>query len=244
MMRRLPLCLALVALLLAPVGAAAKKGLYFGFNLGGGLVNGDSPVPFDQDVISKLDPDYNALCNGQPCTDIATLLSTDVGSGFAVNFRIGYNILGFVAIEAIMGGSGAGLGDSGTVEGQVGVYGLVRLFPAQLFAEVADRWWDPYIFVGAGVHFIGYNPDAHPQAGAMQNDGRAWWPGVAVKYGLGCDFYIVPFFSLGIDLAFINAFHDEFHIDDERGITATPTSTATAFIFQPTAKITFHFLTD
>ena len=235
-MKRSLMVLPLIALLSYPLTAEAKKGFYFGFNLGGAMISGESPVPFEAGQIAK-DPDY------RPNTDVAALMSTDVGSGFTAQFRMGYNILGFVAIETLFGGSGNGLGDGDTIEGQAGIYGLIRIFPAQLFKEVEDRWWDPYLFVGGGVHFIGYNPDAHAPD-PMQNDGRAWWPGSAIYYGLGCDFYVAPFFSLGVDLAFNNAYHDTFNIDNDDDISATPIDTATQFAFMPTVKLTFHFGTD
>ncbi len=227
---------ALVALGVAGV-AEAKKGLYLGFNLGGAVVSGNKNIAFPATSVGK-DPDYSS---GQ--ADLNILFSTDVGGGFATNFRLGYNVMGIVAIELNVGGSGNNLGDSDKIEGQGGIGGLLRIFPAQIFPEVADRWWDPYIFFGAGVHFLGYNPQARG-AQPMQNDGRAWWPGYTINYGLGCDFYLAPFFSLGIDLAFANASQDDFHIDNTNDITISPVDTATAFIFAPTAKLTFHFLTD
>lgn len=230
-------------LVLFATEAQAKKGFYFGFNLGGALVSGDTAIPMQN---PQKDPDYKTLNNGVSATDVSVLFSTDEGSGFATGFRMGYNILGFVGIELLVAASGNELGDGNKISGQGGIFGVVRLFPAQLFDEVKDRWWDPYIFVGGGAHFIGYNPDAHPTADnpKMQNDGRAWWPGTAVTYGLGCDFYLVDFFSLGVDLAFYNVFHDDFHIDDDDDITDSPIETAGAFIFAPTAKLTFHFGTE
>ncbi len=230
------LAVTLMILLTGALSAHAKKGFYFGFNLGGAIVSGEKNIAFAESV--KLqDPD-------QPFSDQNVLFSTDVGGGFATNFRLGYNILGVVAIEANFGGSGNGLGDSDNIEGQASVGGLVRIFPAQFFPEVADRWWDPYIFLGGAGHFIGYNPQARPEGQSMQNDGRAWWPGVSINYGLGADFYVSPFFSLGIDLAFANVRHNTFHIDDKKDITISPIDPATAFIFTPTAKLTFHFLTN
>ncbi len=221
----------LAALLLLPFTAEAKSGLYLGFNIGGGIVSGDAPIGFPQSELNK-DPDFVNGGNSQ------ILFSTDEGGGFSAGFRLGYNILGFAAVEASFSGSGNNLGDSNKIEGQGGIAGLVRFFPGQLIEP--DRWWDPYVFFGAGVHFIGYSPLARGDL-PMQNDGRAWWPGYTINYGLGCDFYLVPFFSVGVDLAFANAFHDTFHIDDKQGIEATPTETASAFIFNPTMKLTFHF---
>jgi hypothetical protein len=225
--------LLLVCALLAAPAAEGKSGLYLGFHLGGAIVSGDAPITFPQSEINK-DLDFGKGGNTQ------VLFSTDVGGGFATGFHIGYNILGFVAIEANFNASGNGLGAGDSIEGQGGVAGLLRFFPAQLFAE-PDRWWDPYVTLGGGVHFMGYNPEAHADGSPMIIDGRAWWPGFTFNWGLGSDFYVVPFFSVGIDLMFVHAYHDEFHIDNAENVVAIPTETATAFIFVPTVKLDFHF---
>ena len=243
------------ALALLPAAAQAKKGLYFGFDLGYASVSGETGIKMSS---PGKDPDGGIVGCLNPTTgkdlgcrsDLSILNSTQEGEGFAVDFIFGYNILGFVAIEAQFSASGNQLTDYDHIEGQGGIYGLIRLFPAQLFEEVADRWWDPYVYVGGGGHYMGYYPEAHEapdgsSAGKMQNEGRSWWPGAAVKYGFGCDFYPVQFISLGLDFGFTNIWHDEFHIDDDPEITDSPAGdSASAFAFTSTAKITFHFLTE
>ena len=85
----------------------------------------------------------------------------------------------------------------------------------------------------------------HESKVSLINDGRAWFPSAAVKYGLGVDFYIVRFFSMGIDLAFVNGFHDTFRIDNEEDVSTSPVGgSAGSFSFAPTAKLTFHFGTE
>ncbi len=221
--------------------AHAKKGLYLGLGFGGAVVDGDTAIPLQNPA---LDPDYgNGLSFNGARVDLNELVRTKVGGGFAADIRLGYNILGMVAIEVDIAASGNNLGDGNQIEGQFGVFGLLKLFPAQFFDEVRDRWWDPYVFVGGGVYALLYNPDAHKPI-PMQNDGRAWWPAGALKYGFGCDFYLKPFVSLGIDLAFTHGFLDEFVIDRDDSITTTPIGDAQNFVFTPTAKITFHFFTE
>ena len=223
-----------LALALAPSQAEAKKGFYFGLGLGYGSVSGDTGIGIEnafRDVDSMV---ANA--------DLDELFRSDAGSGFAMNFRLGYNILGVVALEAEFGGSGNNITDGKKIEGQAGIFMLVKVFPAQFFKGLEDRFWDPYIYAGGGIYFMGYNPDAHPPF-AMANDGRVWWPSTAVKYGLGCDFYVSPFLSLGVDLAFINGFHSEYHYDEDQDPLKAK-DTASSFVFQPTVKATFHFLTQ
>jgi len=224
----LALCVAL-----APAVADAKKGLYFGLGLGYGSVSGDTGIG-----LKNAGNDIDSLV---PNADLDELFRSDAGSGFAMNFRIGYNILGVVAIEGDFGGSGNNITDGKKIEGQAGMFLLVKLFPFQFFEKFEDRFWDPYIYAGGGVYFMGYNPDAHPPV-EMANDGRVWWPSTAVKYGLGCDFYVSPFLSLGVDLAFINGFHSSYHFDEDEDPLDAKDS-ASSFVFQPTVKATFHFLT-
>lgn len=233
--------LALVGLLLTPAAASAKEGFFFGFGFGGAVVSGENGVALTSPT---TDPDYN-LVNASPSVTVNTgaLFSTAEGEGFAATFRIGYNILGFVSIEVELGGSGNNLDNGDKIEGQLGVFGILRFFPAQLFDEVKDRWWDPYISFGAGGYTIMYNPqseEVHPGV-PMRTDGRAWGPGGAIKYGLGCDFYVAPFVSLGVDLAFINGFHTDFRIDYGDDVRTETVETAGSFVFQPTARLTFHF---
>jgi hypothetical protein len=77
----------------------------------------------------------------------------------------------------------------------------------------------------------------------MINKARAWWPSAAVKYGFGCDFYPVPFLSLGLDFAFTNGFHEKYVIDFDDDITtkAVDSSQSRSFAFQVSASILFHF---
>ena len=242
---RTTLAILTLALAIAPA-AQAKKGFYFGFNLGYATVSGDTAITMQN---PELDPDSGFDKNiGGLQTDLRKLFTTEVGEGFNAEFRMGYNILGFVAIEANIQAHGNNLSDSNKLAGVGFIGSLVRFFPAQIFREVDDRWWDPYIFIGGGVYFMGFNPDAHPEDTrfpSMINDGRAWFPSAAVKYGLGVDFYIVRFFSMGIDLAFVNGFHDTFRIDNEEDVSTSPVGgSAGSFSFAPTAKLTFHFGTE
>lgn len=228
--------------------AQAKSGFYFGLGVGGALISGDSGIPLKN---PDRDPDYDlqnpgpgihTTCKPGKCpnTDLRKLTTTDVGSGVAFDFRLGFNILGFLALEFDASVSGNNLGDSDKIEGQGGLFGLIKIFPAQPFKEVADRWWDPYVMLGAGAHFIAYQPDAHPPE-TMNTDGRGFYPGFAMKYGLGCDFHTTPFLSLGVDLAFMNTFHSTYIIDNDKGTTSETRDTAGSFVFQPTVKVTFHF---
>ncbi len=247
---RLLSSLALVAAL-APSVAEAKKGLYFGFNLGGALVSGQTASSGLNIKDPGLDPDYRITCVGGgacPSTNLNDLLSVDRGTGFGASFNFGYNILGFVGIEMDIWGSGGKLSDYSKIEGQGGIGANVRFFPAQLFVNTSEtaknRWWDPYVFVGAGVYVLGYNPDSH-QPVKMVSEGRVWFPAAYVKYGLGCDFYVVRFLSLGVDFAFAHGFMDTYRIDNKKDIRSSPVDgPAKNFSFLPSFKLTFHFLGD
>jgi hypothetical protein len=218
-------------IVLTPSNAEAKRGFYLGLGLGYASVSGDTGIELQN--IAK-DPDSYG-----PDADLNELVRSDAGSGFAFNIRMGYNILGVVAIEGDFGASGNNISNGDEVEGQAGAFFSVKLFPFQFFEQFDDRFWDPYLFGGGGVYFMGYHPDAHPPY-EMANDGRAWWPSSAAKYGIGCDFYVGPFMSLGIDLAFIHGFHSTFNIDYDDNITSDAKKSGASFAFQPTIKFNVH----
>ena len=232
MSARIVFVIALLVATLASTTAYAGGGFYVGFGVGGGLVSGDTAIELKK---PGLDPDYAS-------SDLRKLVSTEEGEGVQFDFKIGYNILGITAIECDVSAGGSNMADWGKIEGQGGIFGLIKLFPAQFFPEVADRKWDAYIYAGAGVYFMAYQPQARPN-GTMITDGRGWYPSVAIKWGIGGEYYVTPFLSFGGDLGFTHGYHSTFIIDDDKGIETEAKETATSFAFQPTVTMTFHFST-
>ena len=229
MARRIGL-LSFASTLLLATTAAAGNGLYFGFNLGYANTDGNRGI-----LLKSPDADPDSIKNNN--ASHTEIVRTDAGSGFAGDFRLGYNIFGLVAIELDMGGSFENLTDADHFGTNFGVFGLVRFYPAELIKAVSDRFWDPYIFIGGGVHAVVYKPDVED----LQNKARAWFPSGAIKYGLGCDFYPVPFLSLGIDLGFTNGFHDTYVVDYDKPTKTEADSEAHSFAFQASLSILFHF---
>jgi hypothetical protein len=208
--------------------AQARDGFYMGFGFGGGMVSGDTAIELKN---PERDPDRVG-------SDKRKLWSTEEGGGFQFDFRLGYNILGVTAIECNVSAGGNNLSDWDKIEGQGGVFGLVKLYPAQFFPEMADRKWDAYIYAGAGLYFMAYQPDAKPN---MDTDARGWYPSLGIKWGLGGEYYVVPMLSFGLDLGFTHGFHSTFIINDDKGIETEAKDGATSFAFQPTVTMTVHF---
>jgi hypothetical protein len=235
MRARIVFVISLLVATLASATAYAGGGFYVGFGVGGGLVSGDTAIALKD---PGADPDYNDGIG----TDLRTLFSTEEGEGVQFDFRLGYNILGITAIECNVSAGGNNMGDWGKIEGQGGIFGLVKLFPAQFFPEVADRKWDAYIYGGAGVYFMAYQPQARPGK-EMDTEGRGWYPSVAIKWGIGGEYYVTPFLSFGGDLGFTHGYHSTFVINNDDDKTTEAKETATSFAFQLTVTMTFHFST-
>src|SRR5688572_29223084 len=83
-------------MVLVPATAEARPGLYVGLGLGGTDVDG-SPVP------------YNHI-PGLIAVPGAPVLTTDTTDGFSGVFRLGFNILGYAALEAIVAGNANNIG--------------------------------------------------------------------------------------------------------------------------------------
>ena len=98
-MRRMNITAAWTALavcsLLCAHTAEAKKGFYFGLGFGGAVVNGETAIPLQNPT---LDPDYGDGLNYSTArVDLNVLVRTEVGSGFAADFRLGYNMVFYQA---------------------------------------------------------------------------------------------------------------------------------------------------
>lgn len=214
-----------IALLASP--ALARGGLYFGIDLGGAKVNGESNIALDAPNVS--------IPAGH-----AAQTWTDFGSGLATGIRFGYNVMGYGGVEFNLLAHGNWKSAGGTWEGLGHVGVLARLSPIQFMTlaknpklqALKDRTWDVTLFAGFAPYVVGgYHLNADVGRG---------WEGMSVQWGLGAEYYVIPTVSLGADLRFLHTSFDTF-LQDWSPREAFPLDTnEKALVIAPMATITFH----
>ncbi len=247
---------ALLTASLAPAPAAAQSmrdGLYLSFGLGGAVVSGEQGTLFDVPAPCGYSPEVFLWSKGTTnCKPIpsnipgytveearAELVRTDFGSGLSFQLRIGYNILGYASLEASVLGHGDLDGDAGA--GHVG--GAVRIHPAQFWIPFQERPWDVDVSFGYGYSIGGYHPAPEVQrfiVGTDDEDDGKGWDGTNLSTGVAFNYMVAQRVSLGVDFKFMFPDWKEWFANWDKGYTGTPVESPDAFIFLPTAQVTFH----
>lgn len=215
---------------LAPRVQASEGGMIFGISLGGALVSGDQGV--------KLEPAGSWIESHTTDDQFKDWVRTDAGSGFAFDLKLGYNILGYAAIETYINGHINMDSGGGKFEGAAYWGFLGRYFPFQHFEQLRTTKFDPNVYFGGG--FINYN-GYHRGDYDPQHKTRGW-NGTHLLFGAALDYYIHKSVSVGVDLRFILPTWNSFMEDWDNDINYEPASPASSFVFEPMANITFHFL--
>jgi hypothetical protein len=228
MTRSITSFLFLLLLVTAPVDCFARGGLYFGLDLGGAKVSGDSNIALD-------------LKSGMPWSGgLARQTWTDFGSGMATGIRLGYNFKGYGGLEfnLLAHGNWKSAGGSWEGIGHVGV--LARISPIQFLTlaknpklkALKDRDWDVKVFGGFAPYVVsGYHLNA--------DTGRGW-EGYSVQWGFGGEYYVVPTVSFGLDLRFLHSSFDTY-LQDWSPKEAFPLkSNEKALVIAPMFTMTFH----
>jgi len=207
--------------------AYARGGLTFGIDLGGAVVWGDTDF-------SHLNKSSAVKWLGDKGKELQ--VRTDYGDGFATTLRLGYNVMGYGALEFGVTAHGAredlGWGGIGHVAG------VLKLYPIQFIAlskklkpKLKDRRLDGSLYVGCGFYVLGgyhYN----------ENDGRGW-KGKHFQWGATFDFRLIESVSIGLDLKFIHVFWDDFVWDWSPDVLYDA-GDSTTNVFAPMLTFTFH----
>ncbi len=234
--RFLTLALALTAL--APVARANDGGMIFGISLGGALVSGDTGVMLDENTGNVYTNAWAKELNGMRAEYHKDWVRTDAGSGFAFDLKLGYNVLGYGSVETYINGHLNMDSGGGKFEGAAYWGFLGRYFPFQHFANLKSTAFDPNIYFGGGlINYQGYHRGDYDPTHKTRG-----WSGTHILFGAALDYYLNKSVSVGIDLRFILPNWKTFYEDWDDDITFEPASSATTFVFEPMANITFHFL--
>ena len=211
-MRGLIVC----AILLVSGPAMARPGFYLGLGVGGAGVNG-SDVPWSQ--ILGVDG------------VTGTGLSTDQGGGLAAAVRLGFNILGYAALESVIHGNASDLGSESkrawAAHWQLGG----RIYPMWHWQDRLPHYLqplEPSVYWGWGLGYQSYFPPGSFSEVGWRRIG-SWRLGTSLEY------YIIENVRVQLDYEYLNTPYDVFLFNFQEGITRDMNAPA------PTAIHQFYF---
>jgi len=211
----------LVALMMFAGTAEARPGFYIGSGIGFSTASGDeTPVP-----------GFSMGGGGAFTTDIAGGLSVQA-------LRLGYNIMGYGALELSIHGHGHALGDAAEREWAAHFSLGARLYPAWHWRDQLPTWMDdlePSLLLGWGGTWQVYNPYGQTNSDEVGFRGLGGF-----RFGLGLEYFATSFFKIGFDYMLISAPFDTFIFNMSDGITGD-VDEASATFNQVLLTFMFHF---
>lgn len=217
MVRTLPLVFAIILL---ATTAQAKPGFYIGSGIGTSTSSG-GPTP----VSGYINPlgDW----------------TTEIEGGLSVlALRLGYNVLGYGAMEFSAHGHGHALGDAAEREWAAHFSLGVRGYPLWHWQKELPTWaqdFEPSLFLGWGGTWQVYNP--------LQSEysDEVGWRGLGgFRFGLGLEYFVSSFFKLGFDYMLVSAPYDTFIFNASKGQTRDVEGASNTFN-QVLLTFLFHF---
>jgi len=211
------------ALLMLAGTAEARPGFYIGSGIGFSTAGGQ-----EVSVPGYINP-TNA--NGAFTTDIAGGLSV-------LGLRMGYNIMGYGALELSAHGHGHALGDAAEREWAAHVSLGARIYPAWHWRDQLPTWMDdlePSLFLGWGGTWQVYNPLASEFSDEVGFRGLGGF-----RFGLGLEYFVVSFFKVGFDYTLVSAPFDTFIFNASKDQTRDVDNASNTFN-QVLLTFMFHF---
>jgi hypothetical protein len=219
----------IAALLSLATPAWARPGFYIGLGAGTSTVSGETGMGesrFGKDEFGLpliLAPGFT--------------LNTDNDGGTAALFRLGFNILGYAAIEAVASGHGTELTDEDLRQWAAHAHLGARAYPLWHWQNRLPELLqplEPSIFLGWGVSYQAYVP----VPGA---DPVGWEDWGSMRFGLGLEYFLIEYFKVGIDWNWIHASYGKFIYNQDEGIHFPVEPPATTNYHQVFATIGFQF---
>ncbi len=191
------LCLILL-LGLAPVAALARPGFNVGLGVGGSAVSGEQ-VGFE-----RLSSTTGAQLGGPA----GFTFSTANDGGFAALFTMGFNVLGYAALETRLTGQGTALGDENARQWAAQWHTGVRAYPMWHWQSAVPEWLQPFepsLFVGWGASYQGYVATVDSEV--------AWSSWNSWRFGLAGEYFVLPFLKVALDYSYVLAPYRTFIYD-------------------------------
>jgi hypothetical protein len=163
-------------------------------------------------------------------------MRTEMPGGLsALALRLGYNIMGYGALEIGAHGHGVSLGDSATREWAAHFSLGTRIYPAWHWRDQLPAWMDdlePSIFLGWGGTWQVYPASAGQEVG--------WKSLSGFRFGLGAEYYLTSFFKVGLDYMLVTAPYSTFIFNLSEGQTGEVDGPSNTFN-QVLLTFMFHF---
>jgi hypothetical protein len=199
--------------LLAVTPAWARPGFSVGLGLGGSGVGGETVDT------GRLSSDTAGIEAGFP-------LTTNIDGGLAALFTMGFNVLGYGAIETRLAGQGTDLSDGYHRKWAAHWHTGVRAYPLWHWQAQLPEYLhplEPSLFVGWGTTYQGYVPTPDNEV--------AWSTWSSWRFGLAVEYFIITYFKVSLDYSYVLAPYSKFIYDWDESIT---------FNVEPTANTGFH----
>ena len=212
--------LCLIALLMGIcTQAQAREGFYL--TLGGGYTSvSGQEVPYD-----AFEPDEHGL--QVPRMSNGELFSTTIDGGPSLLYRMGFNILGYGAIETSLSGHGNELSDADLRQWAAHWHIGARAYPAWHWQSEFPELLQPLevsLFLGWGISYQVYVP--HPSL-----DEIGWDTTASLRFGVGLEYFVLSYFKVSLDYYYINAPYDNFifNYEDSENYPVNSEAASTGF---------------
>ncbi len=220
--------LLVLALLSLASPAWARPGFYIGLGGGSTGVSGERVGPDRVEMEDGIDPD--------PYMEVVRP-TTELGSGASGMFRLGFNILGYAAIEAITSGSGSNLADGDERNWAAHAHLGLRAYPLwhwQARLPEPLQPLEPSLFLGWGTSYQAYTPSSVIDPVGFSKTGT-------MRLGLGLEYFVISYFKVALDYHYIRAPYDNFIYNFEESINFPVSPAVVTSFHQVLASIAFQF---
>ena len=120
--------------------------------------------------------------------------------------RLGFNVLGYAALETLFTGHGHDIDDADLRSWSAHWHLGARVYPMWHWqAEVPFylQAFEPSLFLGWGGSYQVYTPDP-----SLDEVGWSSWG--SWRLGMGLEYFVASYFKVGIDYSYVNAPYDNF----------------------------------
>jgi hypothetical protein len=200
--------------LLTATPALARPGFFIG--LGGGYSTAGGKLVTNNRLLPQpgttLGPGYAP--------------TTDIDGGLSPLFHMGFNILGYGALELVASGHWHDLFNASTRDWAAGAHIGGRIYPMwhwQSKLPIILQPLEPSLFFGWGTTYQGYAPNTEEEV--------AWSTWKSLRTGFGLEYFILSYFKVSLDYYWVRAPHNKFLYD---------AGDSQIFVVEPVALVNFH----